>query len=315
MKQRPAPLVASLHTTTAALAAALTVFTTAPAEAQFTPVWFDGFNVSANTSDINFELGAPRQGVNPAAGIPASISYLANAGADTWKHQMFGGPIQPLQLAQAGSPGPILASPNFNFKGVTGYGEVIGKDISVALDVGVIPGGAPGSYTQGGITVGANSTLSAAGTSGFAVRLVEDNFSGLGNFLQIYDGASLVGNVIPHSAGAGWANLDLRIDDPADGNPWDGAGSTVIDVRVNGDLVVSYTKGGGGYTDNFVTLEGSANFNGLGLATHQFDNLTVFSSSVPEPATSTMSLLFAGGLLGLAALRRQRKQAKASGCK
>jgi hypothetical protein len=145
--------------------------------------------------------------------------------------------------------------------------------------------------------------LSAAGTSGFGVRLIEDSFSGLGNFIQLYDGATLVGNTIPHPAGAGWANLDLRIDDPGDGNPWDGIGSTVIDVWVNGVSVASYTKVGGGYTDNYLTLEGSANFNGLGLATHQFENLTVFSAAVPEPASGT---LFVGGLLTLMVLRRAR---------
>lgn len=282
----------------------IAAFAAEKAQAQYTPVWFDGYNVSANTFDINFEVGPPRQGFNPAAGIPASIPYLDNAGADTWKHQMFGGAIQPLQLAQAGAPGPILASPNYNFKGLTGYGDVIGKSITVALDVGSIPVGAAGSFVQAGITVGSGSPLSAASTSGFAVRFIEDNFSGLGNFIQLYDGAALVGNVIPHSAGAGWANLELRIDDPGDGNPWDGVGSTAIDVLVNGLPVASYTKGGGGYSDNYLTLEGSANFNGLGLATHQFDNFTVFSSPVPEPASGTILL---GGLLGLAALRRARK--------
>jgi hypothetical protein len=48
----------------------------------------------------------------------------------------------------------------------------------------------------------------------------------------------------------------------------------------------SYTKGGGGYTNNFITLEGSADVVGINvdLALHTFDNLTVYRSPLsPSP--------------------------------
>ena len=90
--------------------------------------------------------------------------------------------------------------------------------------------------------------------------------------------------------------MQLDINDLSDGNPWDGLGSTTIDVYVNSSLVGSYTKGGGGYTSDFITLEGSANFAGFGLATHTFDNLTMYVAPVPEPSSLALVGLSLGGL-------------------
>lgn len=120
------------------------------------------------------------------------------------------------------------------------------------------------------------------------------------------------GTFIPHGAEEGLLSVQLDIDDPADGNPWDGVGSTVINVSVNGNQIYTYTKDNGGFSDNFITLFGSRNFAGNQLATHTFDNFTVFSApaagtaglssaNVPEPGTAT--LVAAGLLLALASRR------------
>ena len=104
----------------------------------------------------------------------------------------------------------------------------------------------------------------------------------------MFDDTGCIGCNLTHTAGAGQLNVQIDVDDPADGNPWDGSGSTVIQVFVNGDPIRNpndgtpyvFEKTGGGYTDNYITLFGQRQtFVSLpGLATHIFDNLTVWSA-------------------------------------
>ena len=294
-------------------AALLGLLAVSTANAQYTSYWYDGFNTSATSLDINFE-NALRQG-----GAPAPISYVANPRPPTLQpadyHQQIAGPGPGTVLMLAGdgnaglpfpdpSVGIAMASPVFNFSGLNGS-DVIGRRITFSLDVAAV-GGGPGGYIQAGINLGGNSTLTQGGTATphFGVRFIEDTLSTPNYFLQLYDGTSLVGNLIANPAGAGFASVQLDINDLADGNPWDGVGSTTIDVFVNSALVGSYTKGGGGYTANFLTVEGSANFAGFGLATHLFDDLTVWAAPVPEPSVAVLLGLGLGGLL--VARRRQR---------
>ncbi len=91
----------------------------------------------------------------------------------------------------------------------------------------------------------------------------------------------------PHIGGSGPLSVQIDVDDLTDGNPWDGIGSTTIAVSVNGELlnlsgspeapVFSYTKGDGGYTDNFITLWGFSNTYNFSTTTNIFDNFTVYS--------------------------------------
>ncbi len=284
--------------------AAVSLLNCSESRAQFTPFWFDGFDVSAFTNDINFEIGNPRQG-----GVLVPTTYSTTEAID-YHTQMFGG-VAPLQLAAdafGNSPTVTMVSPNLDLSGTAG-GQVIGRKISVFMDA--FTNNIGGTYfTTSAITVGSSSVLADADTKadGFSVVFVEDTFGGFGNFIQFWDGNSIVGNLIPNPAGVGGGNVEIFADDPVDGNPFDGIGDTRIDVLVNGVNVGGYTKLGG-YSSNFITLQGDwESFTGLnpgpglvnGLATHVFDNLTVFT--IPEPASVALVGL---GLCGLA-VRRKR---------
>jgi len=266
----------------------------------YSPSWFDGFDITSatSTSDINLDI-ATRQG-----GSPTNTSYVtAGVGADTWKHQIFN--PGPLQLA-GNAAVHTLVSPDFSFDGAAG-GGVNGMKVEVVMDAYANNSG--GSYfTQSAITVGANSTVTPAGSAGggFSVVFVEDTFGGAGNFIQTWDGDNLLGNLIANPAGGGPGFVQILIDDPTDNNPWDGIGQTDVEVLVDSNSIGSWTVGGvGGYTSNFITLEGSDQKVGAGLATHTFENLTVFSgvSAIPEP--SSFAFL---AIVGAYGLRRRRSR-------
>jgi hypothetical protein len=282
-----------------------------------TPVFFDGFEVTANTSDMNADLGAPRQG-GPLAPVP----YVVNSfPAVSYHHQMFdvgSSPTTPLQLAGdsnvLGFPTatPVLVSPNYNFTGMSGA-QILGKRITFDLDVGALINPQPGTgnyFTWAGFSLGGNAANVQLESSAkhFGIRFIEENAFNLGNFIQFMDGDEpspfVVQNLLPNPAGAGPMSVQIDIDDLADGNPWDGVGSTTISVLVNGTPVgVPYTKGGGGFTNNYLTMEGSANTFGFQLATHLFNNLTVYSAPVPEPASWTL-LAIGAGVLAVRARKR-----------
>jgi len=280
----------------AAFTAVGIALTAANVSAQYTPIWYDGYNVSGGSSDINFEVGT-RQG-----GPLVPINYVANTGnpANDYHHQVFG--AAPLQLAGDAGLTTVLVSPNYDFSGTVGS-EVVGTKLSLSLDANTI--GAGTYFTQAGITLGSSSTLAPATTKadGFSVLFIEDTFGGNGNFIQLWDGSTLVDNLLANPAGGGWGNVELFMSDAGDGNPWDGVGSTTIDLYVNSIFVSTFTKGAGGYTANFLTLEGSANFFGTQLATHVFDDVTVYTSAVPEPSTFALAGL---GLASLIIFRRRK---------
>ena len=93
--------------------------------------------------------------------------------------------------------------------------------------------------------------------------------------------------------------VDLYFSD-ADSNPWNGVGGTTISVFVNGSQIGStFTKGDGGYSNNYITTEQSMDFVGSSIMTGTIDNISIFA--VPEPSTALL-----GGLGVLAMLRRRR---------
>ena len=209
-----------------------------------------------------------------------------------------------------GTQGIATLSPFYNFNHLDTLGNAIATQVAFSLDVfSNSPGAGPDSYSHAAFTVGSSSAnglngRAESGTAGagFSVRFVEDRngVSQLGSFIQLFDGTTLLQNVIANPGGFGAFNVLLDIND-TDGNPWDGIGGTTISVSINGAPVgTPFTRGAGGYTSNIMTMEGSANFVGFSGAEHGFDNLQVFS--VPEPSAAIL-----GGLGALALLRRRRR--------
>lgn len=293
-------------------------------------VWSDSFSVSMNTFNMNLETAA-RQ-----SGPLAPIDYVAITPDVTndFHHQMFDAataPAQPLQLA--GDPTipappnlfayPTLVSPDHNFVG-TESGRIVGKRITFDLDVATFFGSGvdpANSFTQAGITIGANSTLvrndQATGTGDyFAVHFVEDTCCGAGNLIQFFDGTPadpfnpgefefalpLQNHANPAEAGA--FNVRLDVDDPSDGNPWDGVGTTDITVFVNDTLIGTQSIGDGGLTNNYITLSGTRDLLSQNLVIHLFDNLTVYALPIPEPNSTALLVMAVCGLAVSARTRR-----------
>jgi hypothetical protein len=276
-------------TMTLGLAAVLAVAVASTAQAQYTAAFYDGYDTAGGSMDVNFQHNI-RQG-----GVLNPISYAQAPAGPDYHHQVTGAT---LQLAGDPSFQYPMVSPNKNFKGPIFGSQVLGTKISFSLDLNT-PLSA--QYTAAGISLGASSqlvNLEGDANTHFAVKFIEDGAFGGGNFIQFYDGINLVNNLLPFTAGgAGAFGVDLLINDLADGNPFDGIGSTTIDLYVNNVFIAGYTKGGGGYSDNYLTLVGERGFSfgpGLTIVTHQFDNLLVYASPVPEPGTATLALLGLG---------------------
>jgi hypothetical protein len=275
-------------------------------------VFTDTFNtvasippVTSETEDVNFQVGSPRQ-----TGSLAPISFVDTDSGPGGYHTQVNTSITPQQLLIFGDSTQLQpkVSPNFNFSGVSPSG-IIGKRMTVSFNVGNAGTVFTNSYLEAGLTIGASAPLTSIGSASpnFGLRFIEDTFVGsnLGNFFQVYDGATLVANLESHTRDVRRIDLALDINDPIDGNPWDGVGSTQIDVFVNNILEYSLTKGGGGYTSNFTTFMASANGVGAAAQAHNFDNLVVFAAAVPE-ASSLLCGAALSVVAGLTWIRTRR---------
>ena len=271
--------------------------TSGQVHAALTAVFFDGYDVSAGSFEVNFEHNnGTRQG-----GVLAPINYAQSPSGSDYHHQVLGNP-GPLLLA--GDPGAGLVfgsvSPNYNFNSTMGAG-IVGKKISFTLDVNANTQ----AYSDGaGIILGsaAGNIDFGAATPHLGFKFVEDGLFGGGNFVQLWNETGAISGAIPNPAGAAAFNVDIFIND-TDLNPWDGIGATTFDLLINGTPVVSHTRPAGGFTNNFLTLQGRNGHTGAGfsLSTHLVDNLVVFAEPVPEPGSAVLLALgFAG------ALRRRR---------
>ncbi|MBN2578718.1 MAG: autotransporter-associated beta strand repeat-containing protein [Pirellulales bacterium] len=94
-------------------------------------------------------------------------------------------------------------------------------------------------------------------------------------------GSAIVGGGLPVSVwDSALHHVDMVCTDTSghDNNPFDGVGNTHIELYVDSVLVDSYTKGGGGYADNYITLGG---FHYNVWAAQEWDNFTVTQTEVP----------------------------------
>ena len=245
----------------------------------------DNFYAPGNpdTANVNFNLAARQGGSLVATGGPISYSPDGNTQVGNATGGIDGGNY----LLSAFGARTAL---NHNFAGLESAGG-----LSVSFDF------APNSVGNGDTTVwesielGMSDADKLAGVNGgqthFGIL-----FRGNGG-IQAFDGGSVVSGAETWGAGATNAlnHIELLLTDPTDMNPFDGVGQTDIDVYSNGVLVYEFTKGGGGYADNFMNF-GSTFISGA-------DNVVV-AQVVPEPATAA-SLM--GGLGVLLGLRRRRK--------
>jgi hypothetical protein len=230
----------------------------------------DNFNANTgNTYDLNVDIA--RQ-----TGTLAPITYSMAGGSGNYGHQLQNGNAQN-QLLLADFP-QSTSSLNYNFNGVLAQG---GLKISFDLDsMPTVYGGTPDNW--GCINLGMSQASQLANVNG-----AEPHFGILfraAGTIQAFDGGSVVSpspEPVYTSNPPGTMNhIDLLIFD-TDGNPFDGAGGTTIEVYANGGAtpVYSFTKAGGGYTDNYINLQGC-------WRSH-FDNLEV--ASRPEAPLPTIA--------------------------
>lgn len=259
----------------AAVVAGLLVLSASSARAQYFGVWYDGYAVSANSHDVNFEYNSTaRQG-----GVLKPIDYAQSPAGNNYRHQLKGQTGDRLQLA--GDSGGIgEASPNYNFTNTVNGGQV-GR-IFFQMRIGATIN-TPTNYVWAAFTLGANTPLVGFNSNAvhFGVSFIHDTLFGNGNYMQFFDGNTLVANLIPFPAGVTPTNqneVTLFVSDPTDDNPWNGVGSTVIRLHINDQYVAGYTKTGGGYTNNYLTMQGAANNTTPStkvLAINYFDELTL----------------------------------------
>jgi hypothetical protein len=230
-----------------------------------TTLLVDNFNANTpNTNDLNVDLA--RQ-----TGFYAPTSYTMVGGPGHYAHQLQNpNALNQLLVADFGQS---TSSLNRNFDaGVSEGGLRIAFDIDPVPDV---YGGDPTNW--GAINFGMRGFNQLVNVNG-ASEHMGILFRRTGT-LQAFDGGANVTPVEPiytASPGGGFKHIEIQFSD-ADGNPFDGVGSTQIDVF--GDIsplpVFSYTKGGGGFADNFINLQGS-------FRAH-FDNLTITKLGANPP--------------------------------
>lgn len=232
---------------------------------------YDGTG-TPNTFDLNYNLGV-RQ-----TGEVAPVTYTATGNVqvgNTGEPHDFGNVL----LCAFGGNGAL----NHNFNGVESAG---GLSITFDLD--------PNSHVDhadtadwGAMTLGSSqanrTTFVVSSTPHFGIL-----FRANGR-LQAFDGGAVVSptpepNWAPDGNYSGQLHrFQVLCTDPDDGNPFDGIGSTKIEVFVDGNPApaFAFTKSNGGYADNYINLQGSFIVD--------FDNLEILQPFPPlmEPVTIT----------------------------
>lgn len=192
------------------------------------------------------------------SGSFGNILWLGNPKAASWQMQVgnsgTGGITDGNYLLTASNGTNATAALNRNFNGADSQG---GLKISFDLAPGIA--GTPDPNGGGTLNLGLSSANENASLKegGFGIL-----FRAKDGVIQSFDNGT---SVFPTAGNGKWGtdyahfnHFTVVATDPTvggDGNPFDGKGSTKIDIY-NGDknLIYSYTKGSGGYTDNYLNF-------------------------------------------------------------
>lgn len=248
----------------------------------YVQVWYDGFNTSALSQDVNFEY-ASRQ-------VGTAVQYVEAPNTDDSQIVVTSGDgVLSLAWAYSQQLPSRRVSPDVSFTGIMQDGSIIGTKVSVRMKVY----SASGSLSFAAINFGPKLSHHYQANN-ISIGLVQDNTPYGEKSVEIYAGVNpyvYYGNNLFLTGQ--WNLVEIYFTDPNGGNPWDG-GQIQVKTVINGNPIGTITTSG--WTQNYVTLDAGPNFMSSGAATHLFDDLTVFAT-VPEPATLAILALGAACLV------------------
>ncbi len=181
-------------------------------------------------------------------------------------------------------------SPDRNF---SGSASSAGLDLEFELAPDAL--GTRSASAKAAVSLGLSQAdrFAAPGTASQGLSIL---FGGDGAF-EVFDGTTSVGSGTAWTSEAGAEHRIRLLLTDTDGNPFDGSGSTTVELRVDGDTAFNYTKTGG-YSDNYISFYGSRLASVDSVSLYTLDG----AAAVPEPAVLG---LLAGGLAGLLLFRRR----------
>ncbi len=227
-----------------------------------TVLFSDTFNVTANSTDVNYQNTNGRQ----SGGTLGVVNYTGS-GPD-WGSQV-GSTSIPGRLLLAGNASATYESPDHNFIENPGTGAVSFIRFNVDPVLTNSPNQDPLNWV--GLTFGASETkrnTALSYTDGFDIL-----FRGNGMYYLWSRGTAIAQGVYTVNTN-GFCSVEVRIAGPVDGNPWDGANGTSVALFADGksDPFFCYRVKGVGYTNNWITLVG---YGANSLTTHGVDDLQI----------------------------------------